>query len=527
MNEQTITIRRENTEQSVAVLQEATERTIKTNREGLSITNGKIDSISVNGVPQEIVDKNVDITVPTATSELINDSGYITAAALDNYATEDYVENYHDGTKQDVINENNKLSVECVDGLAGVATSGDYNDLSNKPDIPTSTSDLINDSNYVSDANYTHTDNNFTTALKDKLDSVEDEAQENVIENIKVNNVALTIEDKTVNISVPTSTSQLVNDSGFITNAVDNLINYYLKSETYTKTEVNSLIGAITTIDIQVVQQLPTTDISTHTIYFVPAETSEENNVYDEFVYVNNSWELIGSTKVDLSNYYTKSEANNLLDDKVDKVTGKGLSTEDFTTAEKTKLSGIEDGAEENVVNTITVNSVAQTPTNKVVNVEVPTKTTDLDNNSGFITNAVNNLVNYYTKKQTGDMLDAIPRFAIEVVDKLPVKDISLTTIYLLKTGTEPPEMFDEYIYVEGKINSWEKLGAPIDLSDYATREWVSNQGFLTSKSLDGYATEQWVSSQGFLTSQSLSNYYTKSEIDAMIGDIESLLAEV
>lgn len=43
--------------------------------------------------------------------------------------------------------------------------------------------------------------------------------------------------------------------------------------------------------------------------------------------------------------FYTKAETDGLLNDKVDKVTGKGLSTEDFTTAEKTKLAGIEAGS--------------------------------------------------------------------------------------------------------------------------------------------------------------------------------------
>lgn len=47
--------------------------------------------------------------------------------------------------------------------------------------------------------------------------------------------------------------------------------------------------------------------------------------------------------------FYTKSQTDDLLDDKVDKVDGKGLSTEDYTTAEKTKLSNIEAGAEVNV----------------------------------------------------------------------------------------------------------------------------------------------------------------------------------
>lgn len=39
--------------------------------------------------------------------------------------------------------------------------SGDYDDLENKPTIPSKTSDLNNDSNFVSDADYTHTDNNY------------------------------------------------------------------------------------------------------------------------------------------------------------------------------------------------------------------------------------------------------------------------------------------------------------------------------------------------------------------------------
>lgn len=47
----------------------------------------KIDAIEVNGVEQPIVDKTVNITVPTKTSDLSNDSGYITNEALNGYAT--------------------------------------------------------------------------------------------------------------------------------------------------------------------------------------------------------------------------------------------------------------------------------------------------------------------------------------------------------------------------------------------------------------------------------------------------------
>lgn len=67
---------------------------------------GKIDTIEVNGTPQTITNKTVDISVPTKTSDLTNDGS-------DNTST--YVE---------------------ADELATVATSGSYNDLSNKPTIP-------------------------------------------------------------------------------------------------------------------------------------------------------------------------------------------------------------------------------------------------------------------------------------------------------------------------------------------------------------------------------------------------------
>ena len=49
-------------------------------------TESKIDRIEVNGVEQPIIDKTVNIAVPTKTSDLSNDLGYITNEALDGYA---------------------------------------------------------------------------------------------------------------------------------------------------------------------------------------------------------------------------------------------------------------------------------------------------------------------------------------------------------------------------------------------------------------------------------------------------------
>lgn len=76
----------------------------------------------------------------------------------------------------------------------------------------------------------------------------------------------------------------------------------------------------------------------------------------------------------------------NQLSGKVDKETGKGLSSNDYTSEEKTKLSGVATGAQVNVLEGIQKNGTTVTITNKIANITVPTKTSDITNDSGFIT---------------------------------------------------------------------------------------------------------------------------------------------
>ena len=141
--------------------------------------------------------------------------------------------------------------------------------------------------------------------------------------------------DYTNLINKPTKLSDFTNDEDFINNTVNNLTNYYLKTETYTQTEVNNLISQLTSLSIDIVEELPTTDISTTTIYLI--NVSGTNN-YNQWMYINNAWANLGSTSVDLTKYYTKGQTDTLLDSKVDKVIGKGLSTNDFTNAYKSVL---------------------------------------------------------------------------------------------------------------------------------------------------------------------------------------------
>lgn len=101
----------------------------------------------------------------------------------------------------------------------------------------------------------------------------------------------------------------------YITNAVDNLVNYYRKSETYTQSEVNDLIGSLTHINIKIVSSID--DVTEpNVIYLVPASSGESDDYYNEYILVNGSPELIGNTRVDLSDYYTREQTNDLLNDK-------------------------------------------------------------------------------------------------------------------------------------------------------------------------------------------------------------------
>ena len=61
-------------------------------------------------------------------------------------------------------------------------------------------------------------------------------------------------------------------------------------------------LSAIPKFAIQVVTSLPTSNISTTTVYLL-SSGSDTNNLYTEYIYVNNKWEKLGEQKVDLTNY--------------------------------------------------------------------------------------------------------------------------------------------------------------------------------------------------------------------------------
>ena len=95
----------------------------------------------------------------------------------------------------------------------------------------------------------------------------------------------------------------------------------------------NNTISAVIDagFNVEVVQTLPETG-EANTIYFVPKEGGANPDVYDEYMYINGAWEKIGSTEVDLSNYYNKTEVDGLLAGKQDKLTAGNNITINGTT---------------------------------------------------------------------------------------------------------------------------------------------------------------------------------------------------
>lgn len=102
-------------------------------------------------------------------------------------------------------------------------------------------------------------------------------------------------------ISIDSSTNTISADS-----EIDDTAN--TSTNTWSASKINAVISALNKLSLAIVQTLPTQDISNTTIYLVPKTTSQTNNIYDEWVYVNNSWEKIGSTEIDLSGYVQESD---------------------------------------------------------------------------------------------------------------------------------------------------------------------------------------------------------------------------
>lgn len=244
-------------------------------------TNGEvnvIEVVKVNGVALPVVDKAVDITVPTDLADLAGDDTHRTVTDAEKVA---------------------------------------WNAKYDKPTGGIPASDLA--SGVIPDVSDFVDEDEMTAALAGKQNTISD------IDTIRSGAAAGATAYQKPSSGIPASdiASGVIPDvSQFITKSVNDLVNYYLKSETYTKAEVQALLNAVKQFTYESVATLPTASAETmHKIYLVPSADPQTSNVKDEYITIDNgataqtryTWEQIGSTAIDLSGYVTTSDLNTAL----------------------------------------------------------------------------------------------------------------------------------------------------------------------------------------------------------------------
>ncbi len=398
--------------------------------------------------------------------------------------------------------------------------------------VPTKTSELQNDSNFVSDANYIHTDNNFTSEEKDKLGTLvnyDDTAIKEQIagkqdaltagENITIdeNNVIsaangssadvpfasssqagiiripigcgirqvsndgsvivdfpieeITCQDKSIDITKGTGSRNIEVNKNFMWGYVKDLAHKTEVGKKADKTYVDgelakkqnnltagagisinedNVISTSAHFQVEVVtlneQGLPNVnEPNSQVLYLTHNTQTEVSDVYNEWLWIYDTeygsfvWKKIGSTQVDLSGYAQKSE--------------------------------------------------------------LPTKTSELQNDSNFVSDESyvhtdNNFTNEEKTKLENDVAtkayveQEIATFDfIKIVEALPEQGLPNRTYFVLKTDQQTNDLYDEYMWVN---NKWEFVGTrqiEVDLTNYAqkselptkTSELQNDSGYITA----------------------------------------------
>lgn len=225
-------------------------------------------------------------------------------------------------------------------------------------------------------ATITITDKNGTTSA----DVFDGDGQENAIETVKVNGEALPIQDKAVNIDlseyvekedgkelvatsdvtqITTNKDAIATLNGTGEGSVNKKIADAMSAQTFLTKEI------ATAEEITAYTEDPTL-AKFNVIYLLEDTTAKGSDKYFEYQRIgsveSSSFRMTGDTSTDLSDYAKSADVNRSLGGKVDKAEGMGLSQNSYTTTEKTKLSGIAEGANKTTVTasaetlTITIN---------------------------------------------------------------------------------------------------------------------------------------------------------------------------
>ncbi|MDK7377442.1 hypothetical protein QP531_06380 [Peptoniphilus harei] len=144
-----------------------------------------------------------------------------------------------------------------------------------------------------------------SSANLNKINSIDEGAEKNVITKIKRNGTLVNISNKEVDITVPTKYSELVNDKDLVSSS-----------------QVKTLISEARHMKKEIVSTKPSTG-EENVIYLVGPKGSG-NNIYEEWLYINGQWEKIGDTdtKVDLSGYLKTNDIKAITTEEINQVMG-------------------------------------------------------------------------------------------------------------------------------------------------------------------------------------------------------------
>lgn len=430
---------------------------------------------SVNGMYGDVV-----LDIPEKVSQLINDLGFITKNADDlvnytkttNLAAVALSGSYNDLFDRPAIN-NGELTITRNGSALGSFKANQSQNVTMNVQVPTTTAELINNSQFVVDANYVHTDKNFTNALNNKLNHLAD------IYEIGDN---LTLVNNRLNAVVPTPTpgdsyydaSWLFDEQTATQTHYDELLNAVTNNYIiliHQGTEHYVVSGALTQEnDIQLMLQLSTTDSydgNTYsniiTAFFdingttrdITISVGQTNgaDIYEKFdnITYDASWVLTDGSTATQTHF---DELRNAIQGKqriviiypdgaivtvvrqaiysgdlflngqvsyintYNNVNYVGITAAEITIASGSRqitiLQGNLDGY-----------SIQQQIDSKPDTSALPTKTSDLTNDSGFIDNTVNDLTNYYTKP-TANTFGGI--FMPDTTHMTPIKTIEYNT---------------------------------------------------------------------------------------------------
>ena len=196
--------------------------------------------------------------------------------------------------------------------------------------------------------------NDFTDELKTKLEGIASGAQVNVLEGVQVNGTDLPINEKKVNIDLTgkvdksnssnkvygtdnsgnQTTYDLDNGTGYSGNVARRdsngqmhvpqtpTANDHATSKKYVDDEIatmkrNAFIDVDTTAYPTLNDFLASTGVEGY-IYLYPIDTSDLTKGYYQYIWEASAWRSIGTTQIDLSDYYTKTETDTLLGAKAD-----------------------------------------------------------------------------------------------------------------------------------------------------------------------------------------------------------------